>query len=85
LPVVYKGVRLDCGYRLDFVVEESLLVELKAVNELTSVHHAQVLTYLKLARLPLGLLLNFNVAVLKDGMKRLAVGDVFRSDWRLGE
>ncbi len=72
LPVVYKGVRLDCGYRLDLVVENRLLVELKAVDSLTSVHEAQVLTYLRLTNMKLGLLINFNVPVLIRGVKRLA-------------
>jgi len=61
LPVVYKDVRLDSGYRLDFVLEDSLILELKAVNELIPIHEAQLLTFLKLTRLPLGLLVNFNV------------------------
>ena len=71
LPVVYKGVQLDCGYRLDFFVESSLVVELKAVESLLPVHDAQVLTYLKLAGVSLGLIVNFNVALLKNGLKRI--------------
>ena len=71
VPVVYKGVRLDCGYRLDFVVEGVLVVELKAVEKLLPVHKAQLLTYLKLTGLPIGLLINFNVPVLKDGIVRM--------------
>lgn len=78
LPVFYKGTPLPCAYRLDFVVEQSLIVELKAVQEILPVHMAQVLTYLKLERLPLGLLINFNVAVLKDGIRRVVCGDVFK-------
>jgi GxxExxY protein len=70
LPVQYKGVLLDCGYRLDIVVEDRLIVELKAVEELMPVHHAQLLTYLKLTGKRVGLLINFNVELLKDGIIR---------------
>jgi GxxExxY protein len=79
LPLLYKEVALSCGYRLDFVINDILVVELKAVTELLPVHHAQVLTYLKLRRQPLGLLINFNVPVLKDGIRRIVLGDVFKS------
>ena len=71
LPVEYKGVRLDCGYRVDVVVEEQLILELKAVDAIRGIHDAQLLTYMKLAGLQTGLLINFNVEVLKDGIKRL--------------
>lgn len=71
LPVQYEGVRIDCGYRLDFVIEGVLILELKAVEKIERVHHAQVLTYLKLSGLPLALLINFNVLMLKDGITRL--------------
>jgi GxxExxY protein len=71
LPVLYKGVQLDCGYRMDMVVEGLVVVELKTVDTLMPIHEAQMLTYLKLYRRHLGLLLNFNVPVLKDGIKRL--------------
>ena len=71
LPVVYKGIRLEGGYRLDVLVENSLVLELKAVEALLPVHEAQLLTYLKLSGLPLGLLLNFNVPILKQGIKRI--------------
>ena len=71
VPVVYKGVKLDCGYRLDVVVEEKLVLELKAVDHLLPVHEAQVLTYLKLTILDVGLLVNFNTAVLRRGIRRL--------------
>lgn len=71
LPAKYKGVRLDCGYRMDVVVEDAVLVELKTVEELLPVHDAQLLTYLKLSGCQLGLLMNFNVPVLKDGLKRI--------------
>ena len=72
LPVHYKAVNLDCGYRLDLVVEQKLIVELKAVESLLPIHEAQLLTYLKLSGLTLGLLINFNVPVLKSGIKRIA-------------
>ena len=72
LPVVYKGVSLDCGYRMDIVVENLVLIALKTVSELKSIHSAQTLTYLRLSEIPLGLLINFNVNLLKDGIKRLA-------------
>ena len=71
LPVHYKDVNLDCGYRLDLVIEQKLIVELKAVESLLPIHEAQLLTYLKLSALTLGLLINFNVPVLKSGIKRI--------------
>ena len=72
LPVIYKGVKLDCGYRMDIVVENSVIVEIKAVERILPVHEAQLLSYLKLYNKRLGLLLNFHVSVLKNGMKRIA-------------
>ena len=72
LPVAYKGIKLDCGYRLDIIVDKRLIVELKAVEKLLPIHEAQLLTYLKITGLQLGLLINFNVPVLKDGIKRIA-------------
>jgi len=72
LPVEYKGVKLDCGYRLDIVVPGQLIVELKACQELLPIHEAQLLTYLRLSGIKYGLLINFNVPVLKDGIKRIA-------------
>lgn len=80
MPLLYKGVKLDCGYRLDFIVEGQLVIELKVVTELLPVHHAQLLTYLKLERRPLGLLINFNTSVLKDGVRRVVSGDLFKSE-----
>ena len=71
LPVVYKGVKLDCGYRIDLVVENLIIVEIKAIANILPVHEAQVLSYLKLDNKPLGLLLNFHVSVLKSGIKRI--------------
>jgi GxxExxY protein len=73
LPVVYKGVTLDCGYRLDFLVERAVVVELKAVESLQPIHEAQVLTYLKLGGWTVGLVINFNVPVLRDGIKRVVL------------
>jgi GxxExxY protein len=71
LPVVYRDVRLDCGYRLDFVVENAVIVEIKAVTELQPIHHAQLLSYLKLSGLKVGLLINFHERMLKDGIRRI--------------
>ena len=71
LAVVYKGITLDCGYKLDVVVEGKVILELKFVNKFESIHDAQLLTYLKIADLKLGILINFNVPVLKDGIKRI--------------
>lgn len=73
LPVVYDNIRLDAGLRLDLLVEETVIVELKAVERLLPVHKAQVLTYLKLTGRRLGLLINFNVPVIKDGIHRIAL------------
>jgi GxxExxY protein len=70
-PLIYKGITLDCGYRLDLLVEDLVIVELKAVEALHPLHSAQLLTYLKLQKLWLGLLINFNVPILKQGLKRL--------------
>lgn len=72
-PVVYEGVKLDAGLRLDLIVEKCLIVELKAVDKMTPLFDAQLLTYLKLTRLRLGLLINFNVAVIKDGIRRIVL------------
>jgi GxxExxY protein len=73
LPVVYKGVRLDCGYRLDVVVEGRVIVELKTVDRILPIHEAQLLTYLRLAGIRTGLILNFNVPVLRQGIKRMVL------------
>ena len=72
LPIEYKGVNLDYAYRLDIVVPNKLIVELKACESLEPIHDAQLLTYLKLSGIKIGLLINFNVPVLKEGIKRLA-------------
>jgi GxxExxY protein len=73
LPVRYKGIEMDAGLRIDALVEGRVLVELKSVERLMPVHAAQVLTYLKLAKLRLGLLINFNVPLIRDGIRRLAL------------
>ena len=73
LPVAYKGVILDCAYRLDFLVAETVVLELKAVDALLPIHTAQVLTYLKLGGWTLGLLLNFNVPILRNGIRRVVL------------
>ncbi|MBA3694443.1 MAG: GxxExxY protein [Acidobacteria bacterium] len=71
LPVIYKGVKLDCGYRIDVVVENLVIVELKAVERILPVHEAQLLSYLKLYDKKIGLLINFHVPILKSGLKRI--------------
>ena len=70
LPVHYKGYPIDCGYRIDLMVEQRLIVEMKSVDTLQAVHHAQLLTYMKLSNVATGLLINFNTQLLKDGIKR---------------
>jgi len=72
LPLVYKEVKLDAGYRMDLLVENRVVIEIKSIEAFTDVHIAQVLTYLKLSGCKIGLLLNFNVSSLKNGIKRLA-------------
>jgi len=74
LPLNYKGMRLDCGYRLDLLVEDLVVVELKAAGSLEPIHDAQLLTYLKLSDIWLGMIINFNVKMLKDGVRRLVNG-----------
>jgi GxxExxY protein len=71
LPVVYREVKLDCGYRLDLLVEEAVIVEVKAVDRLAPIHQAQLLSYTRLSGCKVGLLINFNVKVLKDGIRRV--------------
>lgn len=72
LPVCYGGVKLDCGYRLDLVIDESVVLELKSVDKLNDLHFAQLLSYLRLGNYQIGYLLNFNVRHMKDGIKRIA-------------
>lgn len=73
LPITYKGVRLDCGYRMDMVIERDLIVEIKAVEQITPLHEAQILTYLRLSRIHVGLLLNFNAVALRNGLRRFVL------------
>ena len=73
MPVKYKGLNLDCGYRLDLVVEQEVIVELKSVSKVLPIHEAQLLTYMKLAKMKTGLLINFNERLLKNGIKRLVL------------
>lgn len=73
IPVEYKGTRLDCGYRIDVLVGDSLILELKAVDALSGVHEAQLITYMKIARIRIGLLINFNVEILRDGIRRFVL------------
>ena len=72
MPVKYKDVQLDCGYRLDFLVDGRVIVELKAIDCLMPIHTAQILTYLRLTGMKLGLLINFNVPILRNGIRRVA-------------
>jgi GxxExxY protein len=73
LPVNYKGTALECGYRLDLLVEDKLIVELKSVDKLQKIHEAQILTYMRLSHLNVGLLINFNEIMLKNGIKRFVL------------
>lgn len=73
LPVIYKSVRIDCGYRVDLLVEDKLILELKSVEQLNKIHAAQLLTYMKLAHIKTGLLINFNTQVLKHSIKRFVL------------
>jgi GxxExxY protein len=74
LPLVYRGVKLDLGYRMDLLVENLVIVEIKSVDAVSPVHHAQIISYLKLSGKSIGLLINFNVMHLKDGIKRFVNG-----------
>ncbi len=74
IPVEYKGVKLDCGYRADIVVDETILIEIKAIDSMLSIHDAQLLSYLKLGGWKIGLLINFNVELLKHGLRRRVLG-----------
>jgi GxxExxY protein len=73
LPVEYKGIKLDCGYRIDVFIEDRIIVELKSVDKILPIHQAQLLTYMKLSNVSIGLLINFNVKYLKDGIKRMVL------------
>ena len=72
-PVIYGNLTLDAGYRLDLLVDQSLIIEIKSVDTFAPIHSAQLLTYLKLSKIRLGLLMNFNVLLFKDGIKRIAL------------
>jgi GxxExxY protein len=73
LPVIYKNIELECGYRIDLLVEDSVIIELKSIEELMPVHEAQILTYMKLTNKEVGLLINFNVNLLKEGIVRYRI------------
>jgi len=73
LPVIYKNVKINCGYRIDILVENQIIIELKAVESLQPVHEAQILTYMKLSNISIGLLINFNQKYLKNGLKRFVL------------
>jgi len=73
VPVDYKGVHMECGYRIDMLVDERLIIELKSVDKLSSIHQAQLLTYMKLTQIETGLLMNFNVRMLKNGIQRFVL------------
>jgi GxxExxY protein len=76
LPLTYKGIKLEAGYRLDLLVQDRIVVELKAVDRLAPIHEAILLTYLRLSRRRVGLLINFNVPVLKDGVRRMVLDQI---------
>jgi GxxExxY protein len=76
MPLVFEEVKLDCGYRIDLLVENKVVVEIKSVDTLNDIHMAQILTYLKLGNYKLGLLINFNVVLLKQGIKRVINGEL---------
>ncbi len=71
LPIIYQGVKIEAGYRIDLLVEDSVIVELKTVERILPIHEAQLLSYLRLSKLKLGLLINFNVKLLRDGVRRI--------------
>jgi GxxExxY protein len=78
LPLVYEGAKLDAGYRIDLMVEKAVIVEVKAIESLTPVHHAQLLTYMKLSGCRIGFLMNFHTALFKHGLKRLVLQALLR-------
>jgi GxxExxY protein len=73
LPVQYKGIKADCGYRIDLLVHDHIIIELKSVDRVPPIHQAQILTYMKLSAIPIGLLLNFNVKYMKSEIKRMVL------------
>ena len=76
LPLIYKEIKLDAGYRVDFLIENKVIIEIKSIETLHPIHTAQVLTYLKLSNCKLALLINFNVLLFKDGVKRIILGSL---------
>jgi GxxExxY protein len=78
IPVIYKGISIKHPYRLDLLVENTLIVEIKAVDSFHPIHKAQLLTYLKICKLPIGLLMNFNVPLLKQGIQRVILSSFFK-------
>lgn len=76
IPLIYEKVKLDCGYRIDLLVENKLAIEVKSIDTLNDIHLAQTLTYLKLVNYKLGLLINFNTILLKNGIKRIINGNI---------
>jgi GxxExxY protein len=81
IPLYYKGVRLDCGYRIDLLINDQLVIEVKSVESLTNLHMAQAITYLKLGNYKLGLLMNFNVLKMKEGIKRVILSEPFNKQF----
>jgi GxxExxY protein len=73
LPLEYKGIKLDCGYRIDVAVDNRVVIELKCVDQIMPVHEAQLLTYLRLSNIKVGLIINFNIGLLKEGIKRIVL------------
>ena len=73
LPIHYKGINLDCGYRIDVLVDDSLIIEIKSVKKILDIYRAQLLTYMKLSGIGIGLLMNFNVAIFKNGLQRFLI------------
>jgi GxxExxY protein len=79
LPIVYRGIEIDCAYQMDVVVDDRILLEVKSVEELKRIHAAQIVTYMKLANLPIGLLINFNIPSLRNGLRRFSLKTPFSS------
>lgn len=79
VPILYKGLKLDCAYRLDVLIENAVILEIKSVEQLTGIHEAQLLTYMKITRIPVGLLINFNTPFLKTGIVRKVLKEALRA------
>ena len=73
IPVEYKGIKLNCGYRIDMLIDNAIVVELKSVEKILPIHQAQLLTYMKLSNISIGLLINFNVKLIKNGIRRMVL------------